>query len=69
MPRSHLLALCEVAVEAGSNPFVVVPQDERVCLRFLFAIPESSFNSVAVSAERLASDMSLSVKYSLQYPL
>ena len=69
LPRSHLLALCEVVGVDDGQPFMVVPQDERVCLRFIFVIPESSFSGVAVAAERLATDMPLSIKYSLQFPL
>jgi len=52
---------------ANSKAFVVIPQNERVCIRFLFALPESS--GVAVAAQQLVSEMSVGLKYSLQYPL
>ena len=67
LPRSHLVALCEVVSTPSRQAFVVIPQAERVCLRFIFALPETS--SVAVTAQQLASEMPLGMKYSLQYPL
>ena len=68
LPRSQLLALCEVVHPSSNQPFIVVPQNERVCLRFLFALPEGG-GGINVTAQQLLASMPLSLKYSLQYPL